>query len=290
MNPPTRNNAGALLSGPAVLRDQPELFGPVASTPTAWRVVERPASDPDGLARLRAARAHARGCAWAAGGDPDVEVLIVDADATLVLAQTDAKEGAAGTYKGSFGFAPLLAYLDRGQAPASRHRGADDRGAVGGLLRLEVWGGGVAGGARQGPDRGWGCWCPCEGRSVSRRDYWPAWCASTWSTSGEEARRRLLIGIDQSGAGPTSAPLPGEARTAKRFPGQGPEIANLPARNRNFSGREELLEDLHARLQDESAAAVVPTGAVHGLGGWARPSWPWTRVPQFVGTRVWSLG
>jgi hypothetical protein len=110
-------DGGDCLSDLAVLRDQPALFGPVASTPTAWRVVERAANDPDGLARLRAARAHARGRAWAAGGDPDVELLIIDADATLVLAQTDAKEGAAGTYKGSFGFAPLLAYLDRGHAP-----------------------------------------------------------------------------------------------------------------------------------------------------------------------------
>ena len=110
-------DGGDCLSDLAVLRDQPALFGPVASTPTAWRVIERTASDPDGLARLRAARAHARARAWAAGGDPDVELLIIDADATLVLAQTDAKQGAAGTYKHSFGFAPLLAYLDRGQAP-----------------------------------------------------------------------------------------------------------------------------------------------------------------------------
>jgi hypothetical protein len=110
-------DGGDCLSDLAVLRDQPALFGPVASTPTAWRVVERAASDPDGLARLRAARAHARGRAWAAGGDPDVELLIIDADATLVLAHSDAKEGAAGTYKHTFGFAPLLAYLDRGQAP-----------------------------------------------------------------------------------------------------------------------------------------------------------------------------
>ena len=73
--------------------------------------------DPDGLARLRAARAHARARAWAAGGDPEVELLIIDADATLVLAHSDAKEGAAGTYKHTFGFRPLLAYLDRGQAP-----------------------------------------------------------------------------------------------------------------------------------------------------------------------------
>jgi hypothetical protein len=110
-------DGGDCLSDLAVLRDQPGLFGPVASTPTAWRVIERAAQDPDGLARLRAARAHARARAWTAGGDPDVELLVVDADATLVLAHSDHKEGAAGTSKGSFGFAPLLAYLDRGQAP-----------------------------------------------------------------------------------------------------------------------------------------------------------------------------
>ena len=110
-------DGGDCLSDLAALRDQPELFGPVASTPTAWRVLERVAQDPDGLARLRAARAHARARAWTAGGDPEVELLIIDADATLVLAHSDHKEGAAGTYKGTFGFAPLLAYLDRGQAP-----------------------------------------------------------------------------------------------------------------------------------------------------------------------------
>jgi hypothetical protein len=110
-------DGGDCLSDLAVLRDQPELFGPVASTPTAWRVVDRVATDPDGLARLRAARAHARARAWAAGAHPDVELLIIDADATLVLAHSDAKQGAAGTYKGSFGFHPLLAYLDRGKAP-----------------------------------------------------------------------------------------------------------------------------------------------------------------------------
>jgi hypothetical protein len=110
-------DGGDCLSDLAALRDQPELFGPVASTPTAWRVLERVATDADGLARLRAARAHARARAWAAGAHPDLERLIVDADATLVLAHSDAKQGAAGTYKHSFGFAPLLAYLDRGQAP-----------------------------------------------------------------------------------------------------------------------------------------------------------------------------
>jgi Transposase DDE domain group 1 len=119
-------DGGDCLSDLAVLRDQPELFGQVASNPTAWRVVDRIARDASGLARLRAARAHARGRAWAAGGHPDVEVLVVDADATLVLSHSDAKQGAAGTYKHTFGFAPLLAYLDRGQAPGE---------ALAGLLR-----------------------------------------------------------------------------------------------------------------------------------------------------------
>jgi hypothetical protein len=41
---------------------------------------------------------------WAAGVHPDVELLIVDVDATLVLAHNDAKQGGAGPYKHSFGF------------------------------------------------------------------------------------------------------------------------------------------------------------------------------------------
>lgn len=57
-------DGGDCLSDLATLPDQPELLGPVASTPTAWRVIERLALDPDGLARVRAARAHARARAW----------------------------------------------------------------------------------------------------------------------------------------------------------------------------------------------------------------------------------
>jgi Transposase DDE domain group 1 len=134
-------DGGDCLSDLAVLRDQPALFGPVASTPTAWRVLERTACDPDGLTRLRAARAHARARAWAAGGDPHVELLIIDADATLVLAHSEAKEGAAGTYKHSFGFAPLLAYLDRGQAPGESlagllRPGKASPGTAGDLIEL----------------------------------------------------------------------------------------------------------------------------------------------------------
>ena len=105
-------DGGDCLSDLAVLRQQPELFGAVASTPTAWRVVERVAGDPDGLAGLRAARAHARAAAWRVGAHPE-GLLVVDVDGTLVDAHSD-KHGAAGTYKGGFGFYPLLAFLDRG--------------------------------------------------------------------------------------------------------------------------------------------------------------------------------
>ena len=105
-------DGGDCLSDLAVLRQQPELFGPVASTPTAWRVIEQVACDPDGLAGLRAARAHARAAAWRAGAHPD-GLLVIDVDGTLLDAHSP-KQGAAGTYKGGFGFYPLLAYLDRG--------------------------------------------------------------------------------------------------------------------------------------------------------------------------------
>jgi hypothetical protein len=105
-------DGGDCLSDLAVLRDQPELFGEVASTATAWRVLDRVAHDEQGLAGLRAARAQARARAWQAGAHPD-GLLLVDVDATLVTAHSD-KQGAAGTYKRGFGFYPLLCFLDRG--------------------------------------------------------------------------------------------------------------------------------------------------------------------------------
>ena len=105
-------DGGDCLSDLAGLREQPALFGEVASTATTWRVVEQVARDQDGLAGLRAARAQARAQAWAAGAHVE-GLLVVDLDATLLDAHSD-KQGAAGTYKHGFGFHPLLAYLDRG--------------------------------------------------------------------------------------------------------------------------------------------------------------------------------
>jgi tetratricopeptide (TPR) repeat protein len=91
-------------------------------------------------------------------------------------------------------------------------------------------------------------------------------------TDEPTAKRLLLDGVGESGARPTKVPFPGRPSGAavgesEPFPGLGPAVSNLPARNRNFSGRDDLLERLHASLQAGSAAAVVPRGALHGLGG-----------------------
>lgn len=98
---------GETISDIATLRNQPRLFGDVASTPTVWRTLE--AIDADALERIGVARAEARRRVWAAGADPGF--YVIDLDATLVGSHSE-KEGAAPTYKRGFGFHPLLAYLD----------------------------------------------------------------------------------------------------------------------------------------------------------------------------------
>jgi hypothetical protein len=104
-------DGGDCLTHLAVLRDQGKLFGEVASEPAAWRAVER--VDEAHLGRLRAVRAAARERAWAAGAGPDVTAgLVIDLDATITIAHSE-KQNAAATWKRTYGFHPLLAYLDR---------------------------------------------------------------------------------------------------------------------------------------------------------------------------------
>lgn len=108
-------DGGDCLSDLAALRDQPDLFGHVASTPTAWRVIER-LQDGD-LERLRQARAHLRRRAWQSAGTP--ELLVLDIDATLVTSHSD-KELASGNFKHGFGFHPLTCFLEAtGEAMAA---------------------------------------------------------------------------------------------------------------------------------------------------------------------------
>ncbi|MGX1480358.1 UNVERIFIED_CONTAM: hypothetical protein RKD50_009166 [Streptomyces canus] len=114
-------DGGEAIADLALLRDQIEVFGPVASTATAWR----PLADigPAALTRLRSARAVAREIAWlqaaettggipsARAGGRDLPSLVLDLDATLVTCHSE-KEQAAPTYKRGYGYHPLLCFLD----------------------------------------------------------------------------------------------------------------------------------------------------------------------------------
>ncbi len=102
-------DGGECISDLSGLRDQVDLFGLVASDSTAFRVIEKIASEPELLEGLREAHARARERFWERHGAP--QSLTIDVDATLVTAHSE-KEGAAGTWKGGFGFHPLQAYAD----------------------------------------------------------------------------------------------------------------------------------------------------------------------------------
>ena len=113
-------DGGECVSDLGAVREQQALFGPVASDSTAFRMVDRIASEPELLDALREAHARARERFWELHGAP--ERLTIDVDATLITAHSE-KEHAAGTYKGGYGFHPLLGYAD------------ETREALGGLLR-----------------------------------------------------------------------------------------------------------------------------------------------------------
>jgi len=149
-------DGGTTISDLAVLRNQPDLFGRVASTATAWRVLDR--VDETLLAGLRSARAAARERVWLQAADTDRLPLSTTAggrvwpgiriqlDATLVTSHSE-KESAAATFKGGYGFHPLTAWCDNtgealatllrpGNAGSVRHEVAHDElvASIGGRL------------------------------------------------------------------------------------------------------------------------------------------------------------
>ena len=110
-------DGGDCLADIGALRDQEALFGAVASDSTAFRVIDRIASTPGLLDALADAHARAREHVWTQTGAPDR--VTIEVDATLVTSHSE-KEGAAGTYKGGYGFHPLMAYCDEtGEALAA---------------------------------------------------------------------------------------------------------------------------------------------------------------------------
>jgi hypothetical protein len=125
-------DGGVAIGDLAVLRDQPGVFGPVASTATAWRVLD--SVEDSLLEKLKVARAAARERAWLLRGEAGRTVpavrcaatrvpgLVIDVDATLVTCHSE-KEKAAPTFKHGFGYHPLLAWLDNtGEALAGMLR------------------------------------------------------------------------------------------------------------------------------------------------------------------------
>jgi DDE family transposase len=109
---------GDCLADIAVVRSEPQLFGPVASDPVVSRLIKALAADaPRALKAIRAARAAARQRAWELAGDAapgaDGGLIVADIDATVVTAHSE-KEHAAPTWKKTFGFHPLAVFADHG--------------------------------------------------------------------------------------------------------------------------------------------------------------------------------
>jgi hypothetical protein len=105
-------DGAACLADIAALKEQEDLFGPVASVATAWRAVHATA-----VFELRAiplAVAQARAAVWAAA--PPQGPMIWDFDSTLLDVHAE-KEDAAPTYKRGFGFNPLGAWCDNTKEP-----------------------------------------------------------------------------------------------------------------------------------------------------------------------------
>ncbi len=114
---------GDCLADLALLRAEPGVYGTVASEATVSRTVTALAGDADAALRaVNRARAAARERAWALAGDAApgqgataADPLVVDLDATIVIAHSD-KEQASPTFKRTYGFHPLLAFVDHGPA------------------------------------------------------------------------------------------------------------------------------------------------------------------------------
>jgi hypothetical protein len=114
------SDGGECVSDLGGLREQLALFGRIASDSTAYRVIERISSEPVLVDGLRSAHAQARARVWGLGVKP--ERVTIDLDATLIGAHSE-KDGAAGNFKGGYGFAPMMAYCDEsGEALAGTLR------------------------------------------------------------------------------------------------------------------------------------------------------------------------
>ena len=98
---------GRCLSDLKTLRDQPVLFGEVASDTTVWRAMHQ--IDEQHLDALIGVRQQA--CRRLLQ-EADVDEVVLDIDASLVASASDDKHGAAANFKGGFGFHPMLCFIE----------------------------------------------------------------------------------------------------------------------------------------------------------------------------------
>ena len=122
-------DGGEVISDFRVIGDQEDLFGLVASVPTAWRTLDEIARGGErALGKITAAVNAARRRAWAQiaarhGALPGIRVAgktlegvtCIRLDASVVACHSD-KEGAEPNFKG-FGLHPLLGYCDNTAEP-----------------------------------------------------------------------------------------------------------------------------------------------------------------------------
>jgi hypothetical protein len=91
----------------------------------------------------------------------------------------------------------------------------------------------------------------------------------------EQARERLLAGVEPGRAKPATAAYPGQSipHAHAAFPGSLPTLWNIPyLRNPVFTGREEVLAHLAEKLHSGEAVALAQSQvqAISGLGGIVR--------------------
>jgi hypothetical protein len=149
-------DGGRCVADMATLRDDPDLFGEVASDATTWRTFQ--SIDADVLTALRAARAQARAAAWKQRRRRRRGPVLLDVDASLVEIHSENKEHAAAHFKGGYGFHPMFCLSDDGEAlagvlragHANANNGADQLAVVdAAIAQLPVE---VAAGHRLGDD------------------------------------------------------------------------------------------------------------------------------------------
>ncbi|MGW1530258.1 transposase [Streptomyces sp. NPDC002159] len=125
--------ARSLLEAEQLQLHHQDLFGPAVSDSTTRRMLA--SLDEQTLTHIAKVRRRIRRHAWILlhlrpGGSPHVTVagrtlrgwIVVDLD-TTVITNASRKEGAAGTFKGTFGFHPLGSWCaDTGESPAMELR------------------------------------------------------------------------------------------------------------------------------------------------------------------------